>query len=152
MATAVGRNRAASPAPWEAALRRAISDALDVLIEPVSGEVFVESATQPGVLYRVSRERCTCLAGQHGLACKHRAALLAQLGELSLPETNEVSLTPAAVDCPTCFGKGFTYAETAGGQGWPDQVACHRCGGTGKVAVAIIRHVGPTASLSAAAD
>jgi SWIM zinc finger len=115
-----------------------------MLIEPRSGEAFVESASQPGVLYRVSRDACTCLAGQHGVPCKHRAALLAQFGELPLPERE-----PASVECPTCFGKGWGYAGDD--YHWPDQVACRKCAGTGHLAVAIVRHARPVA-LAAAAD
>jgi hypothetical protein len=69
---------------WQAALNRAIAEAVDILVEPISGEVFCESSTRPGTLYVVSRTSCTCKAGQQGVPCKHRASLLAQLGELPL--------------------------------------------------------------------
>jgi hypothetical protein len=69
---------------WQAALKRAIAEAVDILVEPISGEVFCESSTRPGTLYAVSRTSCTCKAGQQGVPCKHRACFLAQLGELSL--------------------------------------------------------------------
>lgn len=70
-------------ARWAKALDRAISNALDVLVS-TSGEAFVESASKPGLLYSVSREHCTCPAGAKGQICQHRAAYLAQMGELEL--------------------------------------------------------------------
>lgn len=73
----------ATAARWQAALDRAISNALDVLVS-TDGSAFVESATQPGLLYSVSRESCDCKAGQQGIPCMHRACYLAQVGELPL--------------------------------------------------------------------
>jgi hypothetical protein len=71
---------------WQRALDRALANALDVLIEPISGEAFVESATKPGTLYQVTATLCTCTAGQKGFPCQHRACYLAQIGELPLPQ------------------------------------------------------------------
>src|SRR5690242_19079482 len=89
---------------WQPALERALSDALDVLIEPDSGDAFVESASHPSVLYRVSAESCTCTAGKQGQVCKHRACYLAQIGELPLPQS--AGLEPAPKACMWCFGTG----------------------------------------------
>ena len=77
---------------WSRALERALAEAVDILVEPVSGEVFAESSSRPGTLYVVTRASCTCSAGRNGVPCKHRAAFLAQLGELELdPEPARVS-------------------------------------------------------------
>src|SRR5690349_3957740 len=83
--------RSIDAARWQRALDRALANALDVLIEPISGEAFVESATKPGTLYQVSATSCSCKAGQKGMPCQHRACYLAQIGELPLDETNETS-------------------------------------------------------------
>jgi hypothetical protein len=80
------RTDAALAQRWARALNRALLQGLDVLTEPLSGETFVESSRTPGVVYRVSPESCSCAAGSHGQPCAHRAALLAQLGELALPD------------------------------------------------------------------
>jgi len=89
--TMVQGTRPGSASCWERALQRAILEALDVLVEPLSGQAFVESATHPGTLYAVSAHTCTCPAGERGLICKHRACYLAQIGELPLP-----AIVPAA--------------------------------------------------------
>lgn len=74
---------------WAKALDRAISNALDVLVS-TDGSAFVASASRPGLLYAVSRERCTCSAGEQGQICQHRAAYLAQVGELPLEPVSRV--------------------------------------------------------------
>jgi hypothetical protein len=103
---------------WAKALERAIAEALDVLVEPISGEAFVESAGRPGVLYHVSAHTCSCPAGQKGQICKHRACYLAQIGELPLE--------PTLVDCVACCGCGVQdYGRYA--------LPCETCGGIGRV-------------------
>jgi hypothetical protein len=96
MATMVGVRPVAAD-PWAAALARALADCLDVLIEPISGAAFVESATHPGTLYAVTAISCTCAGGATGGPCKHRACYLAQLGELP---------APAPAPCLWCSGRG----------------------------------------------
>lgn len=76
---------------WTAALDRAISNALDVLVA-TDGTAFVESASKPGLLYIVTRESCTCPAGMQGRICQHRACYLAQCGELEIdPEPERIT-------------------------------------------------------------
>jgi hypothetical protein len=84
---------------WQAALERAIDEALDVLIEPISGEAFIESATHPGTLYAVSAMSCSCPAGQKGQICKHRACYLATIGELPLDSEPDPQ-APIALTAP----------------------------------------------------
>ena len=112
---------------WAKALERAIEEALDVLVEPISGEAFVESATRPGTLYAVSASTCSCPAGARGLVCKHRACYLAQIGELPLPTIVGV---PVVQTCPSCAaGKIELHAPRSWESlGWK---ACDVCGGTG---------------------
>jgi hypothetical protein len=95
------QNRPATAAHWARALDRALEEALDVLVEPLSGQAFVESATTPGTLYIVTADSCSCPAGARGQACKHRACYLAQIGEF--PVTIE---TPAPHACVWCVGSG----------------------------------------------
>ena len=116
---AVPVERATSAAQWARALDRALEEALDVLVEPVSGEAFVESGSRPGVLYAVSASSCSCPAGSRGIPCKHRACYLFQIGEL--PVDGEVS--PA--DCPACSGCGQQWYRA--GYALP----CESCGGSG---------------------
>jgi hypothetical protein len=100
---------------WEAALNRALEEALDVLVEPLSGQAFVESATTPGTLYIVTASSCSCPAGERGIPCKHAAAYRAQTGLLALP-------APAA--CVECCGCGMQSYGTY-------DLPCETCGGSG---------------------
>lgn len=122
--TAQTRIRPENSVRWQAALDRAIANALDVLVA-TDGSAFVESSSTPGLLYAVSREACTCPAGQKGMICQHRACYLAQIGELPLhPEPSAVE-----VSCRRCFGNGGHWAGS-GVDSW--QVICPNCNGTGR--------------------
>ena len=103
---------------WERALQRALEAGVDILTEPLSGQTFCESTRHPGVLYVVTRDSCSCVAGAHGQPCLHRAALLAQQGELALPApaacfwcdghgTVEDVLNQCYQPCPDCHGTGI---------------------------------------------
>lgn len=63
---------------FERAMTRAFSDDLQVKATSKHGEYVVH---HPGHTsgYRVTRERCTCKAGEVGTPCKHRAVLIAHL-------------------------------------------------------------------------
>jgi len=119
---------------WERALARAINDGLDVLVCAATGEAFVESASRPGTLYAVSAEGCSCQAGAHDQICKHRAAYLAQIGELALP---------APASCVDCCGCGIRTYRTF-------QERCDSCGGSG-IRVDKHLHDAPLAPMVAAA-
>jgi hypothetical protein len=118
---------------WAKALARAIDEALDVLIEPISGEAFVESATRPGVLYQVSASMCSCPAGQRGAPCKHRACYLAQIGELPLGAASEPEADPNLIRCGRCFGDGECWLGSHD-DGFRRGV-CPWCGGAGVLPV-----------------
>ena len=113
---------------WQSALQRALEDALDVLVEPISGEAFVESASQPGVLYAVSREHCTCQAGARGIPCKHRACYLVQIGELRVDDGGAIGIDiePARKPCFWCNGSGKVPNDYC-----RQYDVCDRCSGTG---------------------
>jgi SWIM zinc finger len=91
---------------WQTALNRAIADALDVLIEPISGEAFVESGSNPGILYVVTAYTCSCPAGAKGIPCKHRACYLAMIDEMPLDPAPVIREIPV-IECVDCCGCGI---------------------------------------------
>ena len=101
MAVQQMQTRPVTDVQWSRALDRALSEGLDVLVEPISGEAFVESATSPGTLYAVTAFSCSCPAGQRGTPCKHRACYMAQIGVLDL-EPEPIAERP----CFWCNGSG----------------------------------------------
>jgi hypothetical protein len=125
---------------WSRALERVLVDALDVSIEPISGEAFIESSTRPGVLYAVSATSCTCKAGQLGRICKHRAAYLAQVGELALPET------VTCIHCTAGKVEEWGVGHVIGSQ------PCDICGGTGRVPALPTPGVTPTVVIVAGGE
>jgi hypothetical protein len=113
-----GVSRSINTAKWAKTLERAITGSLDVLIEPISCEAFVESASRPGVLYEVSAPTFSCPAGHKGQICERRACSLSQIGALPLE--------PTMVDCTACCGCGVQdYGRYA--------LPCETCGGTGRI-------------------
>jgi hypothetical protein len=115
-------------AKWTKALERAITEALDVLVEPISGEAFVESATRPGILYHVSAQTCSSPAGQKGQVCKHRAYYLAQIGELPLASVVIIDVPTKA--CPSCTNGRIEEWGVSGPIGCKP---CPVCGGSGRI-------------------
>ena len=141
MAVQLQETRPVSAEQWQKALTRAIDEALDVLIEPISGEAFVESATTPGTLYQVSASSCSCPAGQRGLVCKHRAAYLFQIGEIPV---DIVSIgycehgAPAGAFCGRCQSHVVPCSSCTNGKteewgvsGPIGSTPCTVCGGSG---------------------
>ncbi len=141
MAIQVQETRPVSAEQWTRALQRAIDEALDVLVEPISGEAFVESASSPGTLYQVSAFSCSCPAGARGIPCKHRACYLAVIDALPV-ETVSIGYcahgSPAGaycgrceshvVPCSSCTGG---YVEEWGVSGPIGSTPCTVCGGSG---------------------
>lgn len=106
---------------WQAALARAIDNALDILVCGATGEAFVESASQPGLLHAVSATTCTCPAGQRGIPCMHRAAYLAQCDELLLdPEPKRIQFVCENNDRHAIVVDGETFGHVVANQwgGW----------------------------------
>lgn len=67
-------------------IKRRLADAArnegsQVFIESATEETFVTSGIMPGVLYRVTRDACSCQGHTSFGRCKHRALLLAWLRE-----------------------------------------------------------------------
>lgn len=110
----------ANASRWAAALDRAISNALDVLIA-TDGAAYVESSSRPGLLYAVGREFCSCPAGQAGKICMHRACYLSQCGELPLdPEPERIQFVCENSDRYEIVVDGETFGHAVANQwgGW----------------------------------
>ena len=110
-----------------------------VLVEPISGEHFATSATDPTRLYRVTGFSCTCKGYIAWQRCTHYSLLLAELGWLPDPEPDPTPPAPAAppaaaapVPCPGCDAAGRVLAYY-GPEDGPDWAACGLCGGEGEV-------------------
>ncbi|MDP9366894.1 MAG: SWIM zinc finger family protein [Chloroflexota bacterium] len=74
----------ATPARWQAALRRAFKEGVQVRQLAGSGAWIATSGTDAATAYVVSLGECECPAGEHGdPVCKHRAALAHRLGRLN---------------------------------------------------------------------
>ena len=102
--TPIRRQRQVTPERWQAALRRAYDDSLDLFRVNDTGEWFATSASERtlsgGTVYRVSRDACSCPAGAAGdPVCKHRALLLAELGYLDL-DPDPAPVAPKVVPLP----------------------------------------------------
>lgn len=110
--------RAETPERWAKALDRAISNALDVYVS-TDGSAFVESASTPGLLYAVSREHCTCPAGEKGMICQHRACYLAQIGELWPQEPSGITFSGSSDRQEVLIG-GVLYGDAVATEygGW----------------------------------
>lgn len=134
---------------WQRALGRAIEEGIDpVEVAGMAGTWFCESGTQPGVGYLVTRERCSCPAGDKDMPCKHRAAVLAILGRLVEleafdPEPEPPAPAASAIPgpkvtggdaCPRCKGKGWWYYHVSP-TGQHSSAECQVCGGTGAARV-----------------
>jgi hypothetical protein len=79
--------RESTPDRWQAALRRAIAEGVQVRQLAGSGLWVATSSHDPGVAYEVTPWSCECTAGQFDdPVCKHRAALLHRLGHLALDD------------------------------------------------------------------
>lgn len=123
-------NRANTSERWQAALRRARAEGVQVRQLAGCGMWISTSASDPSVAYEVTPWSCECHAGQFGdPVCKHRAALLATLGRLRrAPEP-----TPAA-KCSRCNGAGSILGTPAAGrdESQSDAMRCEHCHGTGQ--------------------
>lgn len=121
----------------EEAERRGIK----ILVEPISGEHFATSATDPTTLYRVTGFSCTCKGFLAWQRCTHHSLLLAQLGWLPDPHPEpDPDPTPGApaqgaprlVPCPDCDGSGRVVAFF-GPEDETGELDCGTCGGAGEV-------------------
>jgi hypothetical protein len=68
---------------FERAMTRAFVD--DLRLKAVGGETFLVYHPAASRGHRVTRETCSCPAGQHEVPCKHRALVIAHL-DIRVPE------------------------------------------------------------------
>lgn len=163
MVTAM-KQRANTPARRRAALHRAQAEGVQVRQLTGCGMWVATSAVDAHVAYEVTPWSCDCHAGQFGdPVCKHRSALLEQLGCLILePEpdlTTPESIMQSIARCEDCRGGGRTTVmveEVKYGSSYPNgwnmppvrveyttgrMVAryfeCDMCRGTGQVAASV---------------
>src|SRR5215207_3315540 len=66
-----------------------------ILSECVSGERFATSVSEPGTIYRLTAQDCTCKGFTYHGRCQHHSLLLAQLGWLPDPEPEPDPPAPA---------------------------------------------------------
>lgn len=114
---------------WLKALDRALRSGVEILTDAESGESFVASASTPGILWRVNRDRCSCPAfARFGRPCRHLAKYLWQLGQFPVPIPEPAPI----VDCGDCAGEGVFYDKELEQRGlmYP---SCSACRGTGIV-------------------
>ncbi|MGH2531577.1 MAG: hypothetical protein ACRDJW_04650 [Thermomicrobiales bacterium] len=80
------RRRIATPERWQAALKRALADGLQVRQLSGSGQWIATSGTRDGVAYETDGRDCTCEAAMLGgdPVCKHRALYWHRQGMLDL--------------------------------------------------------------------
>lgn len=124
--------REETTARWQAALRRALREGVEVRQLAGCGMWIATSGSDGEIAYEVTPWACECQAGQHGdPVCKHRAALLAKLGRLATEHRLDVT-----VPCPNCNGVGEHPGTVSMGDTWRyDNVLCDDCHGSGRVAV-----------------
>lgn len=93
--------RVATPARWQAALRRAIENGVQVFQVASSGQWVATSTSKPGIVHETDGTSCTCEAAIFGSdpVCQHRAVYWNRQGMLDLDPTPE-EVAAAAVIVP----------------------------------------------------
>ncbi len=135
--------RRATPERWQAVLKRALAEGIQVRQLAGSGAWIATSGTDAAAAYLVSGNGCECQAGEYGdPVCKHRAAYWHALGALDLepePAAAPIVAEPAAATCPSCGGNGFDPA-CAGHPvaGMMVHCPCPTCDGDGAVTVSVV--------------
>jgi hypothetical protein len=126
-----------------------------VLVEPISGEHFATSGSDPTKLYRLTHYSCSCKGFQVWQRCTHYALFLAQLGWLPDPDP-EPEVPSAAVpsrrpvQCSECRGLGTSMVQASSGARF--EARCVRCGGTGEVAAIPVEIGGDESRRDASGD
>ncbi len=140
--------RRATPERWQAALRRALAEGIQVRQLAGSGAWIATSGSDAAAAYLVSGDSCECQAGEHGdPICKHRAAFWHAQGALDLdpepaatPAPVVVEPAPTSATCPTCNGNGIDPACRGHrvARDYFVHCACCVCDGSGSVIVSVV--------------
>ncbi len=133
--------RHATPERWQAALRRALAEGVQVRQLAGSGAWIATSGSDATAAYLVNGQACECQAGEYGdPVCKHRAAFWHALGSLDLEPEPVAVVAPAPIaTCLTCGGNGFDPACTGHAvAGMTIHCPCFACDGAGTVAVDVV--------------
>jgi len=140
MATTMRRiNRTASPARWQAALARAISEGVQVRQLAGCGAWIATSGQDATVAYQVAvsggvAHGCDCPAGEHGdPVCKHRALWYHRAGLLDPEPDPAAPAIAVVVPCRDCGGDGFQRMYIGGRLSDWIAAPCHACQSTGTV-------------------
>jgi hypothetical protein len=95
------RGRVASEERWQAALRRALANGVEIFTVAGSAQLMATSVSRLDVLYPVSATDCGCPAARdRDPVCQHRAAARFILGLLDDPRE------PQPRPCLWCSGRG----------------------------------------------
>lgn len=98
--TPIRSRRHATPERWQAALKRAFAEGVQVRQLATSGVWIATSGTNPDAAYVTTGAECECPAGANGdPICKHRAAYWHMTGALDLDPEPE-PLPPALAVSP----------------------------------------------------
>jgi hypothetical protein len=108
-----------------------------IMVEPLSGEHFATSGSDPRKLYRLTHWSCTCPGFARHQRCQHYALFLSELGWLPDPDPEPAPPVPRLGSgelppdpCPTCRSLGSTMRQGSSGAWF--EVPCPDCGGTGR--------------------
>lgn len=94
------RPNADTPARWDAALGRSLTEGVRVMQLPTTGVWVATSGTNADTAYVVTETDCECYAGAHGdPVCKHRAALRLRLQVLAGKAVSETGYTDNETGC-----------------------------------------------------
>ncbi len=136
--------RRATPERWQAALKRALAEGIQVRQLAGSGAWIATSGSDATAAYLVNGQGCECQAGEYGdPVCKHRAAYWHALGSLDVDPEPAAVVTPAPAIIATCLGCGGNGFDPAcqGHQiarGYLVRCPCSRCDGTGRLTVDVV--------------
>ena len=130
--------RVNTPARWQAALKRALDERVQVRQLAGCGMWIATITSNAGTAYEVTLWESERHAGQFGdPVCKHRAALCVRLGWLAFEPGHEpeppavvaVVVRVAETPCHSCGGHSWGYGIVEGGR--MDRMTCWVCGGSG---------------------
>ena len=133
------RPRRATPERWQAALRRALEENVQVRQLVGSGAWLATSGTDATKAYELTVVNgvvrgCRCPAGEHGdPCCKHAARFSFAAGLLDLDLADDP--TPPAPRCAGCGGRVVACQDKP----LPQVIRCPRCAGNARSIAPAVR-------------